>query len=379
MELTERCNNTCIHCYINQPESDPILKSREMDTAYIKAILQQAADMGCLSVRFSGGEPLLREDFEELYTFTRRLGIRVVLFTNATLINEDLCVLFKRMPPGRPISVSVYGMHADSYDAVAARRGAFDEFWHGINLLQEYDIPFIVKQSLLPQNKDELDEFEVFASQIPYMEHPPAYSMNFDLRGRRDNPVKNQTIESLRLSPAETVAMLSREPKKYIKEMRQFAEKFMGPHGDRLFSCGAGLGTCVDTYGKAQMCMLLRHPDTVYPLDADLHHERHPETTLSPVEYALKVIFPECRRMRSHNPVYLKRCAQCFLQSLCEQCPAKSWEEHGTLDTPVEYLCEVAHAQARYLGLVKENEKAWLLPKTIWRGRLKTFSTRSTI
>ncbi len=39
--------------------------------------------------------------------------------------------------------------------------------------------------------------------------------------------------------------------------------------------------------------------------------------------------------------------------------PAKSWTEHGTLDTPVEYLCEVAHAQARKLGLLGEDEKSW--------------------
>ena len=35
--------------------------------------------------------------------------------------------------------------------------------------------------------------------------------------------------------------------------------------------------------------------------------------------------------------------------------------EHGTLDTPVEYLCAVAHAQARYLGWLGENEKGWEL------------------
>jgi sulfatase maturation enzyme AslB (radical SAM superfamily) len=59
------------------------------------------------------------------------------------------------------------------------------------------------------------------------------------------------------------------------------------------------------------------------------------------------------------NPEYLKRCARCFLKGLCEQCPAKSWMEHGTLDTPVEYLCEVAHVQARYLGWVGEHEYGW--------------------
>jgi len=65
------------------------------------------------------------------------------------------------------------------------------------------------------------------------------------------------------------------------------------------------------------------------------------------------------REMRASNPAYLSRCGRCFLKGLCEQCPAKSWAEHGTLDTPVEYLCDVAHAQARNLGLLVAGERAW--------------------
>jgi sulfatase maturation enzyme AslB (radical SAM superfamily) len=63
--------------------------------------------------------------------------------------------------------------------------------------------------------------------------------------------------------------------------------------------------------------------------------------------------------LRATNPEYLRRCAKCFLKGLCEQCPAKSWAESGTLDTPVEYLCEVAHAQARYLGWLGKHEQGW--------------------
>jgi radical SAM protein with 4Fe4S-binding SPASM domain len=65
------------------------------------------------------------------------------------------------------------------------------------------------------------------------------------------------------------------------------------------------------------------------------------------------------RDLRAINPEYLRRCARCSLKGLCEQCPAKSWSEHGTLDTPVEYLCEVAHAQARHLGWLGEKERGW--------------------
>jgi MoaA/NifB/PqqE/SkfB family radical SAM enzyme len=344
-----------------------------MTTEMVKSILKEAVGLGCLSVRFTGGEPLLREDFLELYRYARRLGLRVTLFTNACLVTTDLAKIFASEPLGNPIEVSVYGMHPQSYDAVVGRMGAFEEFWRGIELLLEYNIPFVVKQSLLPPNRSEMAEFEAFAAKLPGMVQKPGYSMNFDLRARRDNPAKNKIIKNLRMSPEETLSILTREPKKYIKGMREFVSKFMSGPNDQLFSCGAGLGTCVDAYGNAQMCMLLRHPDTVYPLDPHLHLEKHPETDLPPLHYALKEFFPQIRRMRAKNPAYLQRCAKCFIKGLCEQCPAKSWEEHGTLDTPVEYLCEVAHAQARYLGLLFEGEKSWEIPPEIWKVRLSSF------
>ena len=79
--------------------------------------------------------------------------------------------------------------------------------------------------------------------------------------------------------------------------------------------------------------------------------------------------FPELRQTKAENPDYLDRCARCFLKGLCGQCPAKSWMEHGALDTPVEYLCELGHAQARYLGLLEDGEMAWEVGD--WEERIK--------
>ena len=376
MELTERCNNRCIHCYINQPEEDLALKARETSTAFVKDVLKQAAELGCLSVRYTGGEPLLREDFEELYLFARRLGLKVAISTNACLITPDLARLFARITPGWPLAVSVYGMHARSYDAVTGVSGAFEQFWQGVNLLREHKVPFGVKQSLLPQNRNELLEFEAFASTLPAMEKKPSYTMSFDLRTRRDDEKKNRHIRRLRISPEETLDMITREPEKYVKKMRQFAAKFMIPPGDKIFSCGAGKGVSIDAYGNAQMCLLLRHPHTVYPLDRALHRQRHPESKLQPLEYALNEFFPRMRELCSSNPQYMERCALCFLKSLCDQCPARSWEECGTLDTPVEYLCQVAHAKAVYLGLLQEGEYSWKLTPELWQARIETFLKR---
>ena len=69
--------------------------------------------------------------------------------------------------------------------------------------------------------------------------------------------------------------------------------------------------------------------------------------------------FCQIKEMRVNNRKYEEKCQRCFLESLCEQCPAWSWMEHGVLDEPVEYLCEIAHAEATWLGLLKEGEKAW--------------------
>ena len=99
IELTERCNNNCIHCYINLPADDRLAQKKELTAGEIKGVLREAASLGCAAVRFTGGEPLLRDDFEELYIFSRRLGLRVIIYTNATLISRGLAELFSRLPP----------------------------------------------------------------------------------------------------------------------------------------------------------------------------------------------------------------------------------------------------------------------------------------
>jgi len=363
LELTERCNNNCIHCCINLSLDDAYARKRELSAEEIKNVLKEAVLLGCLSVRFTGGEPLLREDFEELYIFARRLGLKVVIFTNATLITPDLAALFRKIPPLEKIEVTVYGMNDSSYETVTRVPGSYETAWRGINLLLESNVPFIVKGALLSQSKKEAEKFDTWAAaKIPWLEKPPSYSMFFYLRCRRDDAAKNRLIETLRPSPEEGLKVLARHKESYIEMMKEFCSKFTRPPGDRLFSCGAGKHTgCVDAYGVFQPCMMLRHPDCVYDLKK------------GSLKDALLNFFPKLRNIKATNPEYLRRCARCFLKGLCGQCPARSWTEHGTLDTPVEYVCEITHVQARFLGLIKDGERAWEV--TDWQKRIKDFTS----
>jgi radical SAM protein with 4Fe4S-binding SPASM domain len=362
IELTERCNNNCIHCCIRQPEDSGPAKAYELSPLDIKTTLAEAAALGALSVRFTGGEPLLRADFGEIYLAARKLGLKALLFTNATLITPGLAELFRRIPPLERIEVTAYGMTERSYESVTRIKGSYAKFMKGIALLVQHNIPFVIKGALLPSTSREIDEFEAWAGAIPWMQRPPALAMLFNFRDRRDSSDRNAMIKKLRISPKDYLSILNRRRTEYLKETFHFCKRFIGPPGDLLFSCSSGHAPCLDSYGNAQMCLPLRHPETIYSLKQGSLRD------------ALTVFFPKLRETKSINRDYLERCARCFLNGLCEQCPAKSWSEHGTLDTPVEYLCDIAHAEARDLGLLASREKGWHVKD--WRERVAKASAK---
>ena len=356
IELTERCNFDCIHCYINRPAGDRKARAEELPAERVEAILAEATDLGCLKVRFTGGEPLLRKDFERMYLFARRRGLKVILFTNASLVTPRLADLLRRVPPLEPVEVSVYGMTRAATEKVTRVPGSHEAVRRGIDLLLERQVPFVVKGAFLEANKGDVEAFERWAAGIPWMKGAPGYSQLFNLRARRDSEARNRSIERLRLSAAESLGLLTKRAEDFDREMREFCSKFMAPGGRLLFTCGAGRARgCVDAYGRFSPCLLLKAPEVEFDLAEGSMKE------------ALTGLFPKVRAMRAENPEFLARCARCFLRGLCGQCPARSWTESGTLDTPADYLCQAAHAKALYLGLLKKGEKAWEVRD--WRGR----------
>ena len=141
------------------------------------------------------------------------------------------------------------------------------------------------------------------------------------------------------------------------RELAEFIARTAALHGDRLFLCYMERGRrAVDAYGTFQYCLLLRHPETVYDLKRGSLRE-------AVLDHA-----PRVGAMTARDSEYLRRCGRCFLRAFCLQFPARSWSEHGTLDTPVDYLCDVAHAQAEALGFLEAGETAWTVAD--WEARV---------
>jgi len=339
LEITARCNNNCRHCFINLPAKDRQAKQEELSFDEIKKISDEAVSLGALDCLLTGGEPLLREDFFDIYTYLKKKGLLVSIFTNATLITERHIKFFKKYPP-RSIEVTVYGAEKNTYEKVTRNPGSFDAFIRGVNLLFASGIEVCVKAMALRSNLHGLSKIASFCRKRAenYFRFDPFLHLRFD----RDL-IRNEEIKSERLSPRQIVELEESNPERF-QLLTQNHDKFIIPRPsksnyDHLFHCGAGKNSfVVSPAGIFRPCSSLWHPDCIYDLR---------KGSLSD---AWGNLIPRMRNMQSDRGEFLERCSRCSLRNLCMWCPAHAYLETQQLDGFIDYFCELAHARAEILG-----------------------------
>jgi MoaA/NifB/PqqE/SkfB family radical SAM enzyme len=119
-DLTYRCNERCVHCYLDHDDHG------EMTTAEVRGVLDQLASAGTLFLIFSGGELLLRKDFFELLAYARQLGFDVKIKTNGILINERAAARIREQGV-RQVQISIYSHLPDVHDAITKVPGSLEK------------------------------------------------------------------------------------------------------------------------------------------------------------------------------------------------------------------------------------------------------------
>ena len=87
-ELTSRCNFNCKMCYVHDADCSRD-KPLELTAAQWIDIAEQAEKAGTLFLLLTGGEPLLREDFNEIYAAIAKMGFVISVNTNLSLLTEE--------------------------------------------------------------------------------------------------------------------------------------------------------------------------------------------------------------------------------------------------------------------------------------------------
>ncbi|MDD5597656.1 MAG: radical SAM protein [Victivallaceae bacterium] len=339
LELTARCNNNCRHCYINLPANDNEAGRKELTFDKIKEIADEAVALGAFWCLITGGEPLLRNDFEDIYIALKKKGLFLSVFTNAVPVKEKHIELFKKYPP-RDIEISVYGVTKETYEKVTRISGSFEKFIRGVNLLLNSGVKVRFKAMALRSNVHELPEIAEFCRKNTkdYFRFDPQLHLRFD-----GNLKRNEEIKSERLSPEEIV-LLEKSDTERFQSLEKDCDRLINPqfcniNCNHLFHCGAGNGSFNVSYdGYFRLCSSLWHPDCIYDLKTGSLTE------------AWKYFVPKVRSMTSGRREFLEKCRKCPVINLCMWCPAHSYLETGKLDEPVDVFCKTAHARAETLN-----------------------------
>lgn len=152
-ELTNRCNLECVHCFrTNNKENKLVL-------AEIKDILVQLRDEGCIALDFTGGEPLLREDFFEIANFARKKGFAITIFSNGTTIDRKNIRELKKLNPIQ-VQVSLYGISSEIHELTTQVEGSFARTMRAVSLLKKYAIPFNIATVLMKHNFSEIAQLK---------------------------------------------------------------------------------------------------------------------------------------------------------------------------------------------------------------------------
>lgn len=318
LEVTERCNLRCQHCYIpleKRTESD----KPELTLQEIKHILDELAKAGCLWLLLTGGEPFQRPDFIEIYDYAKKKGFLVSIFTNGTLITPEIADYLSIWRPFS-IEISLYGFTAKTYERVTGIAGSHTRCLRGIQLLKERNIPLKLKTMVMTLNKHELTAMHEFSRQL-------GIEFRFD-------PIINSGLDgsqkpiALRLIPEEIVKLERDDPDRSARWTTYYQNLSATKQDSRqLYICSAGENSFhINSYGNLCLCQIVQQSG--YNLRQGGFQEGW--------DFYLKSL-----RQQNYSEKYA--CRACELRSVCAQCPGVNFLETGSYEQYSPFICEIAH------------------------------------
>jgi radical SAM protein with 4Fe4S-binding SPASM domain len=331
IEVTRRCPLECLHCYNNLPMTDMDAKRRELTKEEHFRVLDELVEMGCFWLLYTGGEIFARKDFLEIYTYAKQKGFLITLFTNGTIITEQIADYLAEWPPFA-IEITLYGRTRETYEALTAIPGSYDRCLRGIKLLKERGLPLKLKTVATSVNKHEVTAMRRFAEEELGVE----FKMDGQINPRIDC---SQSPLAVRLTPEEVVALDMNAPKG-VSEYRRLAKRDLESAPslsqiDTMYFCGGGLNSfAINAYGEIGICLISQ------------------QETFSIRGSGVKEVWEESLlQLRKRKRTRVTKCVECRIQSLCGMCPANGELENGDRESPVEFLCHVAHLRAAVSGV----------------------------
>ncbi len=337
-DLTYRCNERCVHCYLDHDDHG------ELTTAECLKVLDDLARSGALFLTFSGGEIFLRPDLYEILAAARRLHFDISLKTNALLVTPERAARLREFGVRR-VQISVYSDIPAVHDAITKVPGSLQRTLAAIPILlarglqvklacplmqenltayrgvmalaEKLDIPYILDLTITPMmdgSGGPLAHRASVSSLLPVLQDPLLHAC-------KPQPSAQTTSAMKALPPALGSAVSSGIESKAYEDL----------------PCSAGHNSCyISPYGDVFPCVQL--PQAA----GNLRREKFDD-----IWYHA----PQLERLRAIRESQLPICSRCEIRSYCERCPGLALMEGGDLLGAYERACALAEEKARLAGV----------------------------
>lgn len=319
--MTYNCPLHCNHCYTDCYNSLEH-KRRELSTEHVKQALDKCKQAKTVWLCFTGGDPLTRKDFPEIYLYAKKLGFIINVFSSLTCMDKKMLELFKKHPPFN-IETTLNAVTPRTYYKIT-RAYLFEKQIDSIKKLITNNIEVRIKTQVTKFNIGEIDKIKSLVERLGRQFRP---STMLFARLNHDTAPCN-----LRLEPKEAVRVNGKYGYYEEEEVRlpgkklQLEDMITEPF-DKLFSCAVGGHSFwISPEGKMFLCTCLREPS---------YNLLEKGAT---VQKGFDRLNKEVHSMKfKTNSI----CRSCRYRMLCKWCPARALLEKDSLEEPIEHFCKM--------------------------------------
>ncbi|HET8939569.1 MAG TPA: radical SAM protein [Polyangiales bacterium] len=317
LELSDRCNEVCVHCYQVQGQKG------ELGTGDWRRILDQLAEAGVLLLTLSGGEVTLRKDFLVILAYARERGFVLRIFTNGLTMTQELAGQLAEHQV-MEVEISLYSSRAEVHDFVTGVPGSFDKTVRGIRYLRERGVSVTIKAVMMNVNQADLPDYPAFAASL---------GAHYRIDTGGVVPREGCDREPQALNPErERVDQLLRQLRTEAGARTAVARaQTTGLRAASRRVCGAAQAMHVEPNGEMRPCTLL---------EVNLGDTRDQ----TPAQIFESDVARGVRGLRWGD---VHGCRVCELASRCARCHAVALAETGDALAPYPSACEKARAAAQ--------------------------------
>jgi radical SAM protein with 4Fe4S-binding SPASM domain len=326
IDLTYRCNERCVHCYLDHHDHG------EMTTAEIKNLLDQMADAGVFYLTISGGEIMMRRDFFEILEHARFRTFCIKLKTNGILIRQQEADRIKTLGV-ESVQVSIYSHIPEVHDAITKLPGSLGQSIEAIRRLRAHGIQVTIANVLMVQNVNDFEGVRALANELG-----AKFTMDPTITPMMDG---DRNVLDLNVDEG-TLRDVFRNQSLVVGDIEEVCAPPLGPGEEDMdqMPCSAGHTACyVSPYGDVYPCVQ-------FPL---------PSGNVRQMKFVdIWRDSPQLNEVRGITLGDLPSCSKCTHGATCTRCPGLAYLE-GNMRGPSYQDCEKSFART---GVPSENLKA---------------------